>query len=53
MEVDTKLRWDCPECDWTIGWSYLDLAECGGPVCEKCSSDMVLDDALRTYEGNE
>jgi len=41
---DVCALWHCPNCDNAVTWSYYDFVVCGGPVCENCDSDMVLEE---------
>ena len=44
--------WKCPECGFSIGWSYDELAQRGQPVCQKCDCDHDVMDLQPAGENN-
>ena len=35
-------RWKCPDCGFTVNWSYGNLAEAGTPCCPDCDIEMEM-----------
>jgi hypothetical protein len=35
-------RWECPDCNRSIDWSYRRLADAGNPYCPLCKNEMQL-----------
>jgi len=43
--------WECPECNATVEWSYLELVDQGNPVCDDCYCDMEVTNKCRVELG--
>ncbi len=39
-EKRAEITWECPDCNFTQGGTFLDLIECGAPRCSNCAKSL-------------